>query len=69
MICYKDRTWCPHEDCKRFGAGCDRSLTPDVIARAAEWWGGPEAPIAVWSEHPGCFELDGGRSGPEEDTQ
>lgn len=44
MICYRDMTFCS-SDCKN--TSCSRNLTPDVTARARQWWGGDDTPIAV----------------------
>lgn len=49
MISYKGRTFCKAENCKKF-YGCPRALTTDVIKRAEQWWGGPDAPISVFAE-------------------
>ncbi len=56
MISYKDRTFCPfYEDCNR-AKECHRPLTPEVKQAAEEWWGSPEAPIAMYLEKPDCHE-------------
>lgn len=42
MLCYLDITFCASPDCK-----CGRKLTDEIREAAAEWWGGPDAPIAT----------------------
>jgi hypothetical protein len=56
MICYRNRWWCPHTNCKKFGAICDRSYTQKVAADARRWWGVDEAPVDLRFEKPKCFE-------------
>lgn len=54
MICYKDKTFCPfYETCAK-QSNCSRPLTTDVKARAHNWWGNDNAPIAVFTEKPQC---------------
>lgn len=67
MICYKDRTWCPlsiNQHCSR-RQGCYRAFTEEDRKAAEEWWGGPNFPIAHYSEQPDCFvpfnETDGSK--------
>ena len=57
MISYRDRTYCPAEECKNFHA-CPRALTDEVKAAAQAWWGGPGAPICTFSDPPelDCYE-------------
>lgn len=56
MMCYRDMTFCKHwENCAKAQA-CPRPLTPDVLADAEEWWGKPDAPIAVFVDQPDCHE-------------
>ncbi len=43
-MCYRDRTYCG-ADCAN--TQCDRKLTIEVHQAAEQWWGSPEAPIAV----------------------
>lgn len=59
MMCYRDRTWCPAKHCNNFDK-CDRALTDAVRAKAKMWWGGENAPIAVFSEPEKleCFEKE-----------
>jgi len=53
MISFRDRVYCPfYLLCK---TPCDRSLTPQVKADAAKWWGNDNAPISVYAEFPECF--------------
>jgi hypothetical protein len=57
MIGYKDRAWCPlsvNTLCSR-RQGCYRALTEEDRKAAEEWWGGPDFPIAVFSNIPDCF--------------
>lgn len=59
MICYRDMTFCPFEDCESFPI-CDRALTEKVSEGAKKWWatfnqpGGP--PIAQFITKPECYE-------------
>lgn len=56
MIGYKDMTFCDHwKDCTKASA-CHRPLTSEVAAAARKWWGGDDAPIAVWVKKPDCHE-------------
>ena len=55
MMCYKDMTFCMfHLICKK-GYNCELALTDQVKEEAAAWWGGPGAPICVYSTYPDCF--------------
>ena len=59
MLCYKDKTFCPSEFYKTCGAHdsahpCPRALTPAVQAAADAWWGGSDAPVALFLERPDC---------------
>ena len=55
MIGYKDTTFCPFwADCAN-GPSCPRALTDAVKAGAVAWWGGPDAPIAMYGSEPRCF--------------
>lgn len=55
-MCYRDMTFCPfYEDCKH-REECHRPLTPEVVKKAEEWWGGPDAPIAEFTSKPNCYE-------------
>lgn len=62
MLCYKDKTFCENEDCRHFGP-CPRSLTDDVLCEAVDWWGGDDAPVAVFVGRPDCFEPKEGLHG------
>jgi hypothetical protein len=54
MIHYKDKTFCPfYETCDKKNE-CGRALTPEVKARAHNWWGNDNAPIAMFVEKPEC---------------
>ena len=37
MLCYMDMTFCGEKSCANFGKDCDRSLTEDVVRKAAEF--------------------------------
>lgn len=50
---YKDKTFCNYSSCKNFN-NCNRALTNKVRALAEEWM--TNAPIAVFSNKPECFE-------------
>ena len=51
---YMDMTFCPFTACTNME--CFRRLTPEVIAKAEKWWGGPDSPICMFVERPDCFE-------------
>ena len=56
VICYRDMTFCPYyEGCKN-AHDCNRALTPEVREAARKWWGSDEAPIAVFTDKPNCWE-------------
>jgi hypothetical protein len=56
MIGFRDMTFCDHwRDCAK-AAKCHRPLTPEVEAAARRWWGKDSAPIAVFTDKPGCHE-------------
>ncbi len=60
MIVYKDMTFCEHwKDCKH-AKTCHRPLTSEVAASARKWWGGDDAPIAVFVDQPQCHETING---------
>ncbi len=50
MIHYLDKTFCTAKNCVNFGTTCSRSLTDEVKADAAKWWGSEDAPICQYSE-------------------
>jgi hypothetical protein len=54
MLHYRDKTFCPfYETCSK-QSDCSRPLTPQVKADAVKWWGGDNAPIAMFGEKPEC---------------
>lgn len=55
MICYKDKTFCPYWQLCKIGYKCELALTEKVKQDAAKWWGGDNAPIAVYKGFPPCF--------------
>ena len=55
MISYLDTAFCPFGECQDFER-CPRALTEERQRSAEHWWGGPNAPIAQFSEAPSCFE-------------
>ena len=57
MMCYKDMTFCPYDECANFNS-CVRALTDLVQAKARAWWGSTDAPICIYGEQPDCFEGD-----------
>jgi hypothetical protein len=54
MICYKDKTFCPFEDCINFDT-CDRALSDEVILDAILWWGCSDAPVLRYNDKPECY--------------
>ena len=52
MQCFKDKTFCPFNQCLDF-TRCDRALTANVKAEAAKWMKEPS--IAYFSVGPECF--------------
>ncbi len=56
MLCYKDRTFCPHWLSCKDGYVCDRALTPKVQEAAERWMKNP--PICTYAEKPDCFKGD-----------
>lgn len=55
MISYRDMAFCTHYESCKLGDVCFRALTTDVKRGAEAWWGGPNAPISVFSERPTCY--------------
>lgn len=56
MICYKDKTWCEFRSCAKF-EGCDRAYTQEVHEQAIKWWGGEDAPVAIFTTPPSeCYK-------------
>ena len=53
MICYKDRTFCSYEKCKKFSE-CPRALTKEIKVSAK----GFGLPICQFAERPDCFESE-----------
>ena len=53
MICYRDRTFCKEDGCKKFSE-CPRALT-EKIKKDAEEFG---LPIMQFASIPECFESD-----------
>ena len=49
MIGFRDMTFCRGDGCSKFGE-CPRSLTSEVKAKAAIWWGSEGAPIAEFED-------------------
>lgn len=45
MICYKDRTYCNIDECKKFDS-CPDAANDEVKRQAARWWGSEDAPIS-----------------------
>lgn len=54
MICYRDKTFCEHYQTCNSAKWCSLPLTPELRQQAVEWWGGPDAPISVFTEKPEC---------------
>jgi len=57
MICFRDRTFCGADNCKKFFQ-CPSALTLEVKEAAVKWWGNEEAPIAMYLDTPSCYEED-----------
>lgn len=51
MICYKDKTFCPHYLICKNGDTCNRALTPEIIQQAEK----SGLPIARYTDFPDCF--------------
>lgn len=52
MICYGDRTFCKfYEECK-YGEGCERALTVNVMQEAYDCG----LPVCQFMEKPECFK-------------
>jgi len=51
MKCYKDRTYCGFSLICKTGCTCDRSLTQDIIDKAAK----EKIPVSQFAEYPECF--------------
>ena len=49
-------TFCGYWSQCKDGADCPRALTVEVMAAAAKWWGGPDAPIFEYAGTPTCFK-------------
>lgn len=52
MFCYRDMTFCPYSDCKKFDS-CFRALTEKVLTTAKN----ADIPICQFVEQPNCFEV------------
>ena len=52
MICYKDKTFCPFNDCTQFYK-CPDALTKKVKEDAERWM--KNAPIAHYTNKPDCY--------------
>jgi len=66
MLCYRDRTFCPHCLTCTKGETCCAALTPN-IEQAAKASG---IPVATWLERPKCFkEKDGDTTRRKENRQ
>jgi len=64
MIGYKDKTWCPYNDCEAFSV-CERALTEQIRKDAKKWWGGSNrVPIMQFAERPQCFAISIGELKP-----
>lgn len=61
MICFRDMTFCPAEECLSFES-CPRALTDKVKADAEQWWGDSGAPICLYVNPPElpCYNVLGG---------
>ena len=58
MMCYRDMTFCPWDDCLSFN-DCPRALTDQVKKDAREWWGNKDgAPIACFTLPPDCYKIE-----------
>jgi len=44
MMCFMDRCFCSSPACTN---KCGRKLTPELIQRGIEWWGGEDFPVAI----------------------
>lgn len=60
MLCYHDRTYCPHYLTCADGETCPDALTPEVQQRAQTWWqschGYGAPPICQYVDPPGCYK-------------
>ena len=54
MICYKDKTFCDFEGCKKFNI-CDRAYTKEEKVNAELWMSNP--PVCFFVNKPKCFEV------------
>lgn len=57
MICYRDKTFCPFDKCKKFQT-CQDAYTDAVKSAAVEWWGNKDAPVSLCGEKPKCFKSE-----------
>lgn len=51
MICYRDRTYCDYNECKKFSK-CDRALTVGVLDKAKSI----NLPVCKFIDKPKCFK-------------
>lgn len=49
MINFRDMPFCTGAGCSKFKI-CPRALTEQILIEATAWWGGPNAPIARYSD-------------------
>lgn len=70
MICFLDRSFCSSSD-QCGNKTCPRNLTPALVQRGEQWWGGSDFPVAVADYKDGCpdFKEIGGFDNEEEDSQ
>jgi hypothetical protein len=54
MLCYRDTTFCPFQECKKFDT-CPSAYTTEVSTGAKQWMG-EDAPVALYASEPECFE-------------
>ena len=55
MISFRDTTFCNESSCKNWDV-CPRALKEEVKKQAHKWWGSEEAPIAIFTDKPKCYE-------------
>lgn len=55
MMCFRDKTFCPFNRCEDFKI-CKDAYTKEVKEAAEKWWGNKNAPVALWAEHPKCYQ-------------
>jgi hypothetical protein len=61
MLCYRDKTFCPFDSCKKFDT-CSIALTEQIQKDANAWWMGfrskDSVPLSRYAYKPECFESD-----------